>query len=254
MNNSHNRPARAGKQLSLVKLPVSDSEEDETEEGVEGGTKKGEEISHARNDLREDESDNPDTSHSHSPNTPSNDGIAVCVSRLAHNSEVDEFGTDVRVDDTDNEGGNDDEREGSLLIGDDTQTTESWGGGVLGQISESNCRRNNEQEGGNGSEDSEGFGEVLWSFHLGDEGGEEDLRNPEKSNVQDGIHACDPGGARERKSIGSNYSIRRVVTVVSIKRSFLDTNKDEEEKDSDSHAGSCESRTTMVGKQAEKVS
>jgi hypothetical protein len=120
----------------------------------------------------------------------------------------------------------------------------------LAQISESNCGGNYKQEGRNSDQDSEGFGEVLWPFHLGDEGGEEDLRKPEKSNVQDGIHACDPGGARERESISSDQSIGRVVAVVSIKRSFLDTSKDEEEKDSDSHAGSWEGSTTMVSKQS----
>jgi hypothetical protein len=248
VNNSHNRPARAGEILPLEKMPVSDSEEDETEEGVEGSTKKGEEISHARNDLSEDESDNPDTSHNRNPNTPSDDGVAVCVSRLAHDSEVDEFGTDVRIDDTDDNGGDDDEGEGALLVGGDTQTAESWGGGVLAQVSESNCRRNDEQEGGNGSKDSERLGEVLWSFHLSDEGGKEDLRDPEKSDVQDGIHASDPGGASEREGIGPDRSVGRVVTVVSIKRSFLDPSKDEEEKNGESRAGRCESRTTMVSK------
>jgi len=238
VNDSHYRPAHAGKQFSLVKLPVRDSEVDETEEGIEGRTKKGEEISHARNNLGEDESDSPDSGHDRNPNTPSNDGVAVRMSRLPHNSEVDEFGTYVRVDDTDDDGGNDDEREGTLFVGDDTQTTESWGGGVLAQVSESNCWRNNKQEGGNGNKDSEGFGEVLWSFHLGDEGREKNLRNPEKSDVQDGVHAINPGGAGQRKGVSPNQSIGRVVTVVSDKRSFLDTGKDEEEKDSDSHASS----------------
>ena len=229
-------------------MPVSDSEEDETEEGVEGSTKKGKEISHARNDLRKDESNNPDTSYNRNPNTPSDDGVAVCVSRLAHDSKVDEFGTDVRIDDTDDNGGDDDEGEGALLVGGDTQTAESWGGGVLAQVSESNCRRNDEQEGGNGSKDSERLGEVLWSFHLSNEGGKEDLRDPEKSDVQDGIHASDPGGASEREGIGPDRSIGRVVTVVSIKRSFLNPSKDEEEKNGESHAGRCESRTTIVSK------
>jgi hypothetical protein len=112
----------------------------------------------------------------------------------------------------------------------------------LAQVSESNCRGNNEQECRNGSKNSEGFGEVLWSLHLGDEGREEDLRNPEKSNVQDGIHACDPGGAREREGIGHNQSIGRVVTIVSVKRSFLNTGKDEKKQNRNCHTGSCESR------------
>ena len=40
MNNRHERPECAAEIVSLVKMPVRNSEEDETEEGVEGGTKK----------------------------------------------------------------------------------------------------------------------------------------------------------------------------------------------------------------------
>ena len=254
MNNCHNRPAHAGKELSLVKLPVRHSEEDEPEEGVEGGTKQREEISHTRNDLGEDESDDPDACHNGSPDTPSNDGIAVCMSRLAHNSVVDEFCTNVRVNDADDNGGNDNERKRSFLVGDDTQTTKSWRGGILAQISESDCRGNDEQEGGNASEDSQRLGEVLWSFHLGDEGGKEDLRNPEKGYVQNRVHASNPGSAGQWESIGFDWSVGRVVTVVSVKRSFLDTSKDEEEKDSQSHAGSYKTKTTMVSKHASIIS
>jgi hypothetical protein len=90
--------------------------------------------------------------------------------------------------------------------------------------------------------------------HLGDEGREENLRNPEKSDVQDGIQTCDPGGTREREGIGPNQSVGWVVTIVSVKRSFLDTGKDEEEKDSDSHTGSYKSITQTISKQARKVS
>jgi hypothetical protein len=96
----------------------------------------------------------------------------------------------------------------------------------------------NEEEDGDGDKDSEGLGEVLWSFHLGDESREEDLRNPEESNIQDGVHATNPGGAGEREGIGSDWSVGRVVAVVPIERSVLDTGKDEEEEDGHGHAGS----------------
>jgi hypothetical protein len=41
------------------------------------------------------------------------------MSRLAHNEAVDELGTDVGIDDTDDDGGNDDEREGGFLVSHD---------------------------------------------------------------------------------------------------------------------------------------
>ena len=44
----------------------------------------------------------------------------MCMSRLAHNSEVDKFGTNVYVDNADYKGRNNNKREGSFLIGNDT--------------------------------------------------------------------------------------------------------------------------------------
>lgn len=175
----------------------------------------------------------------------------MSVSRLAHHSEVDEFGADIRVDNTDHEGRNYDEREGTFLVGGNTQTAESWGGGVLAQVSEANGWGDNKQEEGEGNQDSEGFGEILWSFHFGDEGGEEDLRYPEESDIQDGVHTVDPGGARERGSIGLDLSIGGVVATVSDKRVCLDTGKYEEEKDREGHEEGCGSEAAMVSKQAE---
>ena len=204
VSNRINGPEQAIKIPSPVKLPICDRKEDETEEGVEGGAKKGEEIPHARNDFREDESDSPDTGHNQSPNTPSDDRVTVCVPRVAHYSEVDELCTDVRVDDANDEGRNDNESERTFLIGFHTQTTESWRCGVLAQVSKSNRWGNNKQEDRNCNKDSQGFGKVLRSFHLGYKGGEEDLRNPEKSDVQNSVHAIYPGRTRKRESIGLN--------------------------------------------------
>lgn len=197
-------------------MPVRHREEDEAKEGVEGGTKEGEEISHAWNDLGEDKSNNPDASHNRNPNAPSDNGVAVCMSRVAHDSKVDKLGADVRIDDADDDGGDDDERKGCFLVGGDTQAPESWGGGVLAQISKSNGWWDNEQEDGYNSQHSERLGEVLWPFHLRNKGGKEDLRDPEKGDVQDSIHACNPGGAGEREGVGSDRSVGRVVPVVSI--------------------------------------
>ena len=116
MDHSHDGSACAGEQLTLVQLPVRDGEEDEPEERVERGTQQGEEVAHAGYDLGEDEGDDPDTGHHGGPDTPSDDGVAVGVSGFAHDAEVDELGADVRVDDADDNGGDDDEREGSLLV------------------------------------------------------------------------------------------------------------------------------------------
>ncbi len=48
-------------------------------------------------------------------------------------------------------------------------------GGVLSEVSEADCGRDDEEEGGDAGEDCEGLGEVLRLFHLGDEGWEQDL-------------------------------------------------------------------------------
>ena len=99
------------------------------------------------------------------------------------------------------------------------------------QIFESNRWGNDEEKGRNGRKNSEGFGEILRSFHLGNKGGEEDLGDPKKCDIQDGIHASDPGGARERKSIGPDQPNTGVVAVISVEGSVFDARKDEEEED-----------------------
>lgn len=98
MNDSHDRSACAVEEVSLVKVPVCNGKEDKPKEGVEGRTKEGEEIAYTRNDLGEDKCEAPDKGHDQAPNTPSDDRIALCVSGLAHNSGVDEFGADVGID------------------------------------------------------------------------------------------------------------------------------------------------------------
>jgi hypothetical protein len=55
------------------------------------------------------------------------------------------------------------------------------------------------------------------------------LGNPEKSDVQYSVHASNPGGAGERECIGSDCSVGRIVTVVSVERSLFNTSKNEEE-------------------------
>lgn len=58
----------------------------------------------------------------------------------------------------------------------------------LAKIVVADRRRNDEEEGRKAGQDSQGFGKVLWLFHLRNEGREEDLRDPKKGDVQDGSH------------------------------------------------------------------
>ena len=80
VDDGHYRPAHAVEEAALVHLPVGDGEEDEAEEGVEGRTEQGQEVTHAGDDLREDEGDDPDTGHGGNPSSPSEGRVAVSVS------------------------------------------------------------------------------------------------------------------------------------------------------------------------------
>ena len=111
MNDRHDRPSNTVEEPALVQLIVCNSEEDEAEEGVESCTQERQEVTHAWNDLSEDEGDEPDDGHHCEPYTPSDDGVAVAVSRVAHDAFIDELGADVGVDDTDDKGRYDDEAE-----------------------------------------------------------------------------------------------------------------------------------------------
>jgi hypothetical protein len=177
MNNSHDTPLGTSKQLSAVHLPVRHSKKDESEEGIKCCSKQGQEISHAGNDLGKDESDKPDCCHNGHPYSPSDDGVGVSMARLAHDAVVDEFGRDVGVDHSDDQSGNDDESEGGLLVGHDTQTSECWSSGVLPEVSESNGRGNDEQESRDACQHRQGLREVLWSFHFSYKRGKKYLGN-----------------------------------------------------------------------------
>ena len=251
MDEGHDGPPCAGEQPALVKLPVRDGEEDEPEEGIEGRAEKGQEISHARHDFGEDERDGPDARHDQRPDAPSDDGVAVRVVRLAHDAEVEEFRADVGVDDADDNGGYDDEREAALLVGRDAQAAKGRRRGVLAEVPEPDGRGHDEQKGGDGGQHGERLGEVLRLLHLGDEGGEEDLGHPEEGDVQNRVHARHPGGAGEGEGVGPDGAVGRVVAAVSVQRSVLDSGEDEEEEDRNCHAGSCGEKA-MVSKKVKK--
>lgn len=238
MNDSHDGATGAGKQLALVQLPVSDGEENETEKGIESGSQERQEVSHAGDDLGEDEGDDPDADHDEDPCTPSEDGVAVSVSGLAHDVAVDEFGTDVGVDDTDDEGGDNDKGERGLSVNQRSETAKGRGSSVLAEVSESDGGWNDEEEGGDTGQDSQRLLKVLRTFHLRNEGREENLRDPEEGDVQDSVHAINPSGALGWESVSLDRTICWVVSVVAVTRSVFDTGKDKEEENGKSHTSS----------------
>lgn len=160
----------------------------------------------------------------------------MCVARPAHDAEIDELGRDVRVDDANNQRRHNNEGEGSFskFLGAEGPKCRSCG--ILAKIVESDCWWTDEEESGDNSQNGEGFREVLWFLHLGDEGWEEDLRDPEEGDVQDGVHAVDPGGAWEGERVGPDFAGGGVDAVVAVARVVLDAGEDEEEKDGDGHA------------------
>lgn len=82
-------------------------------------------------------------------------------------------------------------------------------------------RRDDDQDGRDGNQNGERFGEVLSAFHLGDEGWEEDLRDPEEGDVQNGVHAGDPACAWEGEGICFDLAVGGVVAIVAVERSFF---------------------------------
>ena len=164
------------------------------------------------------------------------------VSRLAHDSEVDEFGRDVGIDDADDESGDDHEREGSLLVRDHAQAAECRGRRILAQVSEANGWGHDEEKGGDAGQDSKSLGEVLWLFHLGDEGWEENLRNPEEADVEDGIHTRNPSRSSRWEGVRFDWSQLGVISTIPIVRSILDTSEDHKQQDRETHAEGREHR------------
>ena len=241
MNDSHDAPLEPPEQITTVELEVRDGEEDEAEEGIEGRAEQGQEIPHRRHDLGEDESHEPDAGHDPHPDAPPDHGVGVRVSRAPHEPGVDEFRRDVRVDDADDERRHDDEGERGFLVDDDAEGAEGRSGGVLAEVAEADGGRDGEQACADGGEDGEGFGEVLGPLHLRDEGGEEDLRDPEEGDVQDGVHALYPGRAGKGEGVGSHRgAVGGVGPVIAVSRGGLDAGEDEEEEDREGHGGRAE--------------
>jgi len=75
----------------------------------------------------------------------------------------------------------------------------------------------------------------LGSLHLGDEGWEENLGDPEESDVEHGVHAVLPCGAGQGKGVGANGAIGGIVAVVPNQWGGFDASKDEEEEDGETH-------------------
>lgn len=240
MDNSHDASGSAAEQLATVHLPVRHSEENKSEEGVEGSTQQTQEVAHAGNNLRKDEGDGPDTCHDGNPDSPADDSVGMGVTGLAHDAVVHELCGHVRIDHTDNQRGNNDKGKRSLLVCHDTKTAESRGGGVLSEVSEADGRRNDEQESGNTCQNSQRLGEVLRPLHLGDESREQDLRHPQKCNVKHGIHTRNPSRSSRREGVCLDGTSLGISAVVAVSRSILNTSKDQEEQNGNTHASSTE--------------
>ena len=120
---------------------------------------------------------------------------------------------------------------------------------ILAQVVKSNRWWYNEKYKRNARKHSQSLGEILGSLHLGDEGGEQDLRDPEESDVENSlvklaneclrtdlgirpvtyIHTPNPRRTGRRESVCLDFAKGWVVAVVAIQRRFLDACKDEEE-------------------------
>ena len=147
MHHAHDQPTCTGKQFALVQLPIRDGKEDKAKKGIKGGAQQRQEIAHARDDLCEDKSNDPDNGHDGGPGAPAYKGVAVCVSGFAHDAEIEEFRADVGVDHPDYECGYDDEGEGGFFVADYPQAAECWCCGVLAEVPEADGGWNDEQEG-----------------------------------------------------------------------------------------------------------
>lgn len=178
----------------------------------------------------------PHNDHDANPSSPADDSMTVCVSGFAHDLAVDELCGHVGVDDTNDNGRYDDKGERSLLVGGDTETAESRCSRILAEVAETNRWWDDEQESRDTSKDSESLREVLWLLHLGDEGGEQDLRNPEEGDVQDGVHGGDEGRAGWWHGVGLDWAELGVVAVVAVQGGVLDAGEDHEQQDGDAHA------------------
>ena len=88
------------------------------------------------------------------------------VPRLAHDARVDELGADVGVDYADDDGRHDHERERPFLVRLHSEAAECGRRGVLAQVSEADCRRNDEEEERDCGQDGERLREVFWLLHL----------------------------------------------------------------------------------------
>lgn len=66
------------------------------------------------------------------------------------------------------------------------------------------------------------------------------MRNPKEGNVEDSVHAVNPGSASLREGVGVDLTGLGVCSKVSVARSVLDTDKDEEKENGETHAGGGE--------------
>ena len=100
--------------------------------------------------------------------------------------------------------------------------------------------RDDEEDGGDASKNSQSLGEILRTLHLRDEGGEENLRHPEEGDVENSVHASHPGGTLQGDDESLDLAQRRVVSTIAKQGVILNAGEDEEEEDGDTHGGGGE--------------
>ena len=88
------------------------------------------------------------------PHAPPDDCVAMSVPGGAHDARVDELRGDVGIDHANDKRRYNNEGKRAFPVILWTKTAKSGRGGILSQVPESNCRRNDEQECGDASQDS----------------------------------------------------------------------------------------------------
>lgn len=160
---------------------------DETEEGIERSRHHRQEITHRGDDtgrtisivlttrlgdsLSEDEGDGPDENGETNPDSPSDDGMRVDVSRVSENSSVHEFTSDVGVDGADDDCGEEDKGEGRLSGPWLGERADNGCSGILAQEVVPNSGGDTEEDELHDGKRGKGFRKIGWVFHLGDERG-----------------------------------------------------------------------------------
>jgi hypothetical protein len=135
------------------------------------------------NSLSENESDGPECNDDGGPCSPSNDTVAVGMSRVAHQSLKDEFAGDVGVKSTNDDGGDQDKGKRRFSLPWFEQRSDRRCSGVLTKVLVPDSGDDREQDKFKDRENGESFREVFGLLHLGDERWVQNLTDPEEGDA-----------------------------------------------------------------------